>query len=74
MLQRLAEYKSIRSCSSRRVKIRDEGFVRNKVVHIALVIQAKGTKEISDLWLEHNEGTGPAPAKALQRQMRVERR
>jgi putative transposase len=29
-----------------RVKIRDEGLVRNKAVHIALGVRADGTKEI----------------------------
>jgi putative transposase len=39
-----------------RVKIRDEGLVRNKAVHLALGIRADGTKEILGLWLEQNEG------------------
>jgi putative transposase len=39
-----------------RVKIRDEGVVRNKAVHIALGVRADGTKEILGLWLEQNEG------------------
>ena len=39
-----------------RVKVRDEGFVRNKAVHIALGVRADGTKEILGLWLEQNEG------------------
>lgn len=39
-----------------RVKIRDEGFVRNKAIHIALGIRADGTKEILGLWIETNEG------------------
>jgi putative transposase len=39
-----------------RVKIRDEGLVRNKAVHIALSVRADGTKEILGLWLEQNEG------------------
>src|ERR687885_207634 len=39
-----------------RVKIRDEGMVRNKAVHIALGVRADGTKEILGLWLEQNEG------------------
>jgi putative transposase len=39
-----------------RVKIRDEGLVRNKSVHIALGVRADGTKEILGLWLEQNEG------------------
>ena len=39
-----------------RVKIRDEGLVRNTAVHIALGVRADGTKEILGLWLEQNEG------------------
>ena len=35
-----------------RVKIRDEGFVRNKAVYIALAILPDGTKEILGLWIE----------------------
>lgn len=39
-----------------RVKIRDEGFVRNKAVYIALGIQPDGTKEILGIWIEQTEG------------------
>ena len=39
------------------VKIRDEGLVRNKAVHVALEVQADGSKEILGLWLEQNEGS-----------------
>ena len=39
-----------------RVKIRDEGLVRNKAVHIALGVREDGTKDILGLWLEQNEG------------------
>jgi len=39
-----------------RVKIRDEGLVRNKAVHVALGVRADGGKEILGLWLEQNEG------------------
>lgn len=39
-----------------RVKIRDEGLVRNKAVHVALGVRADGTKEVLGLWLELNEG------------------
>ncbi|WP_064697852.1 IS256 family transposase [Rhizobium aegyptiacum] len=39
-----------------RVKIRDEGHVRNKAVHIALGVRGDGTKEILGLWIETNEG------------------
>lgn len=40
----------------RRVKIRDEGFVRNKAVYIALGILPGGNKEILGIWIEHTEG------------------
>jgi putative transposase len=39
-----------------RVKIRDEGTVRNKAVHIALGVRADGAKDVLGLWLEQNEG------------------
>jgi len=39
-----------------RVKIRDEGLVRNKAVHVALGVRPDGSKEILGLWLEQNEG------------------
>ncbi|MGN8118041.1 IS256 family transposase [Labrys sp. 22185] len=39
-----------------RVKIRDEGVVRNKAIHIALGVQANGTKVVLGMWLEQNEG------------------
>jgi putative transposase len=39
-----------------RVKIRDEGLVRNKAVHIAQGVRHDGTKEVLGLWLEQNEG------------------
>jgi putative transposase len=39
-----------------RVKIRDEGFVRNKAVYIALGIQPDGTKEVPGIWIEQTEG------------------
>src|ERR1700733_4957589 len=39
-----------------RVKIRDEGLVRNKAVYIALGVQADGTKDILGLWIETTEG------------------
>ena len=40
-----------------RVKIRDEGFVRNKAVYIALGVLPDGTKDILGLWIEQTEGT-----------------
>ena len=39
-----------------RVKIRDEGMVRNKAIHVALGVRADGTKEVLGLWIEQNEG------------------
>ena len=39
-----------------RVKIRDEGVVRNKAVYLALGVRTDGTKEILGLWIEQNEG------------------
>jgi putative transposase len=39
-----------------RIKIRDEGFVRNKAVYIALGILADGSKEILGIWIEQTEG------------------
>jgi putative transposase len=39
-----------------RVKVRDEGTVRNKAVHIALGVRPDGTKEILGLWIEQAEG------------------
>src|ERR671912_899499 len=39
-----------------RVKVRDEGAVRNKAVYIALGVRADGTKEVLGLWIEQTEG------------------
>ena len=39
-----------------RVKIRDEGMVRSKAIHIALGVRADGRKEVLGLWIEQNEG------------------
>jgi putative transposase len=39
-----------------RIKVRDEGTVKNKAVHIARGVQPDGTKEILGLWIEQNEG------------------
>jgi len=39
-----------------RVKIRDEGTVKNKAVYLALGIQRDGTKEVLGLWIQHSEG------------------
>jgi len=39
-----------------RVKIRDEGTVRNKAVYLALGMTAEGVKEVLGVWVEQNEG------------------
>src|SRR5262249_58693038 len=39
-----------------RVKVRDEGTVRNKAVYIALGVRGDGRKEILGLWIEQTEG------------------
>jgi len=39
-----------------RVKIRDEGLVRNKAVYVALALNGEGEKEVLGLWIEHTEG------------------
>ncbi len=39
-----------------RVKIRDEGIVRNKAVYVALGVRTTGQKEILGLWIEQTEG------------------
>ena len=39
-----------------RVKIRDEGLVRNKAVYLALGITCQGEKEVLGLWIEQTEG------------------
>ena len=39
-----------------RVRMRDEGTVRNKAVYLALGVAADGTREVLGLWIEQNEG------------------
>lgn len=39
-----------------RVKIRDEGVVRNKAVYLAIGMRCSGHKEILGLWIEQTEG------------------
>jgi putative transposase len=39
-----------------RVKIRDEGSVKNKAVYLALAIQRDGTKDVLGLWIQQSEG------------------
>ena len=39
-----------------RVKIGDEGLVRNKAVYVALALNSEGEKEVLGLWIEQTEG------------------
>ena len=39
-----------------RVKIRDEGIVKNKAVYVALALNPDGEKEVLGLWIEQTEG------------------
>lgn len=39
-----------------RVKIRDEGLVKNKAVYVALALNADGEKSVLGLWIEQTEG------------------
>jgi putative transposase len=39
-----------------RVKVRDEGTVRNRAVYVALGVRLDGTKEVLGLWIEKTEG------------------
>src|SRR3954466_10282772 len=39
-----------------RVKVRDEGTVRNKAIYVALGVRHDGTKEVLGLWIEQTEG------------------
>jgi putative transposase len=39
-----------------RVKIRDEGLVKNKAVYVALAFNTEGEKEVLGLWIEQSEG------------------
>jgi putative transposase len=39
-----------------RVKVRDEGTVRNKAVYVALGVRPDGGKEVLGLWIEQTEG------------------
>ena len=41
-----------------RVKIRDEGVVRNKAVYLALGVDRDGLKDVLGLWIEQTEGAG----------------
>jgi len=39
-----------------RIKVRDEGTVRNKAVYVALGVRPDGTKDVLGLWIEQSEG------------------
>ena len=39
-----------------RVKIRDEGIVRNKAVYLALAIARDGSRDVLGIWIENSEG------------------
>ncbi|KVN37200.1 hypothetical protein WT67_01155 [Burkholderia stagnalis] len=39
-----------------RVKIRDEGMVRNKAIYLALGVRRDGTRDVLGLWIEQTEG------------------
>lgn len=39
-----------------RVKIRDEGSVKNKAVYLAIGVRCSGNKEVLGLWIEQSEG------------------
>jgi transposase-like protein len=39
-----------------RVKIRDEGLVRNKAIYLAIGMRCSGHKEVLGLWIEQTEG------------------
>jgi len=39
-----------------RVKIREDGLVRNKAVYLALAVQPDGTRDILGIWIENTEG------------------
>jgi putative transposase len=39
-----------------RVKIRDEGLVKNKAVYVALALDTEGHKHVLGLWIEQTEG------------------
>ena len=39
-----------------RVKMRDEGTVKNKADYLALGVQPDGTKDVLGIWIEQTEG------------------
>jgi putative transposase len=41
---------------AQRVKMRDEGTVRNKAVYLAIGVSADGRKDVLGIWIEQTEG------------------
>jgi len=39
-----------------RIKIRDEGAVKNKAVYLAIGVRCSGHKEVLGIWIEQTEG------------------
>jgi len=39
-----------------RVKVRDEGTVKNKAIYLALGVRRDGTRDVLGLWIEQTEG------------------
>lgn len=39
-----------------RIKVRDEGTVRNKALYVALGVRPDGAKKVLGLWIEQSEG------------------
>ena len=52
--------RSRRAFDAIRVKVRDEGTVRNKAVYVALGVRPEGANEILGLWIEQTEGAKSA--------------
>ena len=55
--------RSRRAFDAIRVKVRDEGTVRNKAVYVALGVRPEGANEISGLWIEQTEEQNRRPAR-----------
>ncbi len=64
MLEQVAEWQNrpldavhaLVSFDALRVKVRDEGTVRNKAMHIALGVRPDGAKGALGLWIEQTQG------------------
>ena len=54
-----------------RVKVRDEGIVRNKAVYLALGVRADARKEILGLWIEQTASGPPGPGSCGGRMIRL---